>query len=179
MLGLVADARGWCGNRTEPESMEAPEVSPGSGKFDPLKLVRDRGVLSGRLDAVTLPRVAELLIEDSAPVTWRIEGTTDAVGRPALAIALDGVLPLECQRCLEVVHWPVSQRTELLLARTDAELARLDGESELEVVLAQGPLDPLALVEDELVLATPFAPRHTECPTPDQPEGGRGEMSKI
>jgi len=157
--------------------MEPPDVSPGTGKFDAFRLVRDRGVLAGRLDAVSLPRVAELLIEDTAPVAWRIEGTTDALGRPAIAIALDGVLPLECQRCLEVVHWPVSQRTELLLAQDDAELARLDGESELEVVLAQGPLDPLALVEDELVLATPFAPRHTECPTPDEPEGGRGDAS--
>jgi len=45
------------------------------------------------------------------------------------------------------------------------------------VVLAQGPLDPAALVEDELVLATPFAPRHTECPMPDEPEGGRGDAS--
>jgi uncharacterized metal-binding protein YceD (DUF177 family) len=61
--------------------------------------------------------------------------------------------------------------------RPIAELARLDGDSELEVVLAQEPLDPMALVEDELVLATPFAPRHTECPTPDQPEDGRGEAS--
>src|SRR5207244_1407549 len=121
--------------------MEPPEVSPGTGKFDAYRLARDKAVLSGRLDAVTLPRMADQLVEDSAPVTWRIEGTTDALGRPAVCVALDGVLPLECQRCLEVVHWPVSQRTELLLARDDAELARLDGESELEVVLAQGQLD--------------------------------------
>jgi uncharacterized protein len=62
----------------------------------------------------------------------------------------------------------VSQHTELLLAHDEAEMARLDNDSELEVVLAQGPLDPLTLVEDELVLATPFAPRHAQCPTPDQ-----------
>ena len=145
----------------------APAPSPGSGKFDAFRLVRERGSLSGDLDAVLLPRVAERLIEDAAPVKWRIEGSADPLGRPALTIEVDGVLPLECQRCLDVVHWPVSQRTELLLAHDEGEMARLDNDSELEVVLADGPLDPVVLVEDELVLATPFAPRHVECPTPD------------
>ena len=159
--------------------MDHPEVSPGTGTFDAFRLARDRGVLSGTVDAVTLPRMADRIIEDAAHVAWRIEGTSDALGRPAIAVVLDGVLPLECQRCLEVVHWPVSQRTELLLAHTDAEMARLDNDSELEVVLAQGPLDPVALVEDELVLATPFAPRHTQCPTPDQAPGGRDGAPKI
>jgi uncharacterized protein len=148
--------------------MGRPVSAAGTDSFDAFRLVREQGVISGRLDAVTLPRVADELIEDSAPVEWRIEGTADAAGRPALAVQLDGVLPLECQRCLEVVHWPVSQRTELLLAHNDAEMARLDADSELEVVLATGPLDPVVLIEDELVLAIPFAPRHAECPTPDE-----------
>ena len=145
----------------------APDVVPARGKFDAFRLAREHEALSGQVDAMTLPRVADRLIEDAAPMQWRIEGAADLLGRPALIIEVDGVLPLECQRCLEVVHWPVSQRTEVLLAHDEAEMGRLDGDSELEVVLAQGPLDPLALVEDELVLATPFAPRHTECPTPD------------
>ena len=145
----------------------APDVLPGSGKFDAFRLARERGSLSGDVDAVTLPRVADRLVEDAAPVHWRIEGSADPLGRPALTIEVDGLLPLECQRCLEVVHWPVRQRTELLLARDEAEMGRLDNDSELEVVLAQEPLDPVALVEDELVLATPFAPRHAQCPTPD------------
>jgi uncharacterized metal-binding protein YceD (DUF177 family) len=29
-------------------------------------------------------------------------------------------------------------------------------------VLAHGPTDPLTLIEDELVLALPFAPRHPD-----------------
>jgi len=144
-----------------------PDVSAGSGRFDAFRLARERGSLSGELDAATLPRVADRLVEHAAPVQWRIDGSADTLGRPALTVEVDAVLPLECQRCLEVVHWPVSQHTELLLAHDEAEMARLDNDSELEVVLAQGPLDPVALVEDELVLATPFAPRHAECPTPD------------
>lgn len=145
----------------------APDVLPGSGRFDAFRLARERALLEGELDAVALARVADQLVEDAAPVKWRIAGTADSLGRPALRVEVEGVLPLECQRCLEVVHWPVSQRTELLLAHSEADMTQLDNDSELEVVLASEPLDPAALVEDELVLATPFAPRHTQCPTPD------------
>jgi uncharacterized protein len=143
----------------------APAAAPGSGKFDAARLIRDRGTLEGRLDAVVLPRVADLMVDGDAPVEWSITGTTDDLGRPALEIGLDGELPLECQRCLGVYRWPLHQTTQVLVAHDDAEMARLDNDSELEVVLATGPLDPAELVEDELVLAIPFAPRHPQCPT--------------
>jgi uncharacterized metal-binding protein YceD (DUF177 family) len=55
----------------------------------------------------------------------------------------------------------VDQNTELLLARSEAELARLDSD-EIEVVLATERLDPLMLVEDELLLSLPFSPRHAD-----------------
>ena len=60
---------------------------------------------------------------------------------------------------------PISQRSELLLAQNDAELERLDAE-EAEVLLAAAPLDAMTLVEDEILLWLPFAPRHPEgqCP---------------
>jgi len=137
-------------------------AAPGSGKFDAFRLVRERAAIEGTLDAAVLPRLADQLVDDGAPLRWRIEGTTDAMGRPALAIDLAGELPLECQRCLGVFRWAVAQRTAVLLAGSEAEVAALDNGSELEVVLAVAPLDPIELVEDELVLALPFAPRHPD-----------------
>ena len=57
------------------------------------------------------------------------------------------------------------QATELLLAGNEREFATLDADSEAEAILADGPLDPAVLVEDELVLTLPFAPRHEgACP---------------
>ena len=97
-----------------------------------------------------------------AQIEWRIEGTTDSAGRLALAIDIQGAVPLTCQRCLEDFEYPIDQRTSVLLARDERELAALDGDSDAEVVLAGTPVEPLALVEDELVLALPFAPRHPE-----------------
>jgi len=84
------------------------------------------------------------------------------MGRPALAVELDGTVTLECQRCLGPVEWPIVQRTELLLARDEAEAARLDSQSESEVLIAAASLDTRTLVEDELVLVLPFVARHPE-----------------
>jgi uncharacterized protein len=131
-------------------------------RFDALRLARERHAVTGSVDAHELPRVADLLSDGPASIEWRIEGAADGSQRPALRIALKGAVPLVCQRCLADFDWPIHQDTEVLLARDEGELAALDADSSLEVVLADGPVDPLALVEDELVLALPFAPRHAD-----------------
>jgi uncharacterized protein len=137
--------------------------------FDAFRLAHSQGTLAGEVDLRELPRVAELLAmpdattsDVPAPFAWRITGGEDGKLRPSLAIRLDGVVPLVCQRCLGMLAWPVAQQTEVLLARSDAELAELDAVSEFEVVLAAKPLDALALVEDELLLTVPYAPLHDE-----------------
>jgi uncharacterized protein len=129
-------------------------------RFDAFRLAASRGELAGRVDPAKLPRLDDRVAGSGGHVDWTIRGTQDAEGRPALAIDLDGVVPLTCQRCLGVVDERVGQSTLLLLARDDDELVRLDEASEHEVVSAREPLDPLALVEDELLLTLPFAPRH-------------------
>lgn len=129
------------------------------GLFDAFE-VATRGLeLSGMVDASDLPRVADQLADGVASLTWRIAGLVDARGRPALEVSLDGAVPLECQRCLRPFSWPVLQRTQLLLARDERELVHLDGDDEHEVIAAAMPQDALALVEDELLLTLPFAPR--------------------
>jgi uncharacterized protein len=129
------------------------------GRFDAFDLAARRLELSGTTDALELSRVEDHLADGEAMIAWRIAGAADALGHPALEIGLDGAVPLECQRCLRTFSWPVAQRTMLLLARDERELARLDEGDEHEVIVAAAPLDPLALVEDELLLTLPFAPR--------------------
>jgi Predicted metal-binding, possibly nucleic acid-binding protein len=133
------------------------------GRFDAFELAAAGTDLAGQVDARSLPRAADQLAEgaDAAPIAWRISGGRDGTGRPLLTVRLDGAVPLVCQRCLQPFDAAVAQRTDLLLARDEAELARLDAE-ETEVVLANTTLDPRNLVEDELLLSLPLSPRHDE-----------------
>ncbi|HXL83741.1 MAG TPA: YceD family protein [Casimicrobiaceae bacterium] len=131
--------------------------------FDALKLSASGESLTGEVDAADLPRVADRLATDAgaAKLAWRLVGCRDGQGRPALTLTVAGSVPLVCQRCLQPFAAIVDQSTELLLARSEAELARLDAE-EIEVVLATQRLDALTLVEDELLLSLPFSPRHPD-----------------
>jgi len=138
-----------------------------AGRFDAFGLAARGERLAGELDAMRQARVAERLAaaKGATPIAWNIVGAHDAAGRPALVVAIEGSLPMVCQRCLQPFELPVAQRTELLLARTEAELEALD-QGDAEVVLAAAPLDALALIEDEILLSLPFAPSHAEgrCP---------------
>ena len=133
-----------------------------AGTFDAFRLVREHGSLRGHFDAAASDRLYDWLAPGEAPVKWSITGTTDAAGRPAIAIELNGSVPLECQRCLTTMTWPVQQRTITLLATSEAEGDVLDEGSEAEVLVASAPLDALTLVEDELLLSLPYAPVHAD-----------------
>jgi uncharacterized protein len=139
-----------------------------AGRFDAWKLAASRATVAGSVDPSRLPRLEDRVAAPGGSVDWSIAGETDLQGRAAIGISLGGHVPLVCQRCLGALDQPIDQSTRLLLARDDAELVRLDEASEDEVVLADAPLDPLALVEDELLLTLPFAPRHEEACGPRQ-----------
>ena len=140
-----------------------------AGTFDAFRLARERETLRGHFDAAASERLYDWLAPGDAPIGWSISGTTDALGRLAIAIELEGSVPLECQRCLAPMTWPVRQRTVALLATSEAEGDALDAGSDEEVLVAAAPLDAPALVEDELLLSLPYAPTHAdgECAAPE------------
>jgi len=136
-------------------------------RFDAFRLAASRGELSGRVDPLSLSRLEEQVAGPGGHIDWTIRGGADPEGRAAITVALAGVVPLTCQRCLGAVSERIEQTTLLLLARDEAELIRLDEASAEEVVDAREPLDPATLVEDELLLTLPFAPRHEgDCAEP-------------
>lgn len=138
----------------------------GAGRFDAFRLAARGEALAGELDVSHDARVADRVAAGSGPakVAWSIEGGRDGLGRPMLTVTVQGSLAVICQRCLQSFDVRLNQRSELLLARDEPELARLDAE-EREVVLAAAPLDAAALIEDELLLSLPYAPMHpgSEC----------------
>ncbi len=135
-----------------------------AGMFDAWRLARERGVIEGTLDVESSERLFDRVAPGESRVAWRIEGTTDELGRPAIAIALAGAVPVTCQRCLSDFPLPVEHRTLTVLARSEKDADELDASCDHEVVIADHPLDAAGLVEEELLLTLPYAPMHdTEC----------------
>lgn len=167
-----ADLTAMPASRTE-TTVSRSARSTRAGRFDAFGLAARDERLAGEIDATRHTRIADRLAptKNSAPIAWNIVGGRDSLGRPTLSVSIEGSLPVLCQRCLQPFDLGVAQQTELLLARTEAELAALDT-AEAEVVLAAAPLDAMTLVEDEILLSLPFAPNHAEgqCPASVKPD---------
>jgi len=110
------------------------------------------------------PRLRDVLASDAGEVAYEISGVRDERGRPSLRLKVSGTLALRCQRCLEPMAFEVQTDETLVLAATLAEIhaepARADAPDR---VVAGKEMALRGLIEDELILAVPYAPRHESC----------------
>lgn len=121
--------------------------------------------------ASDFPRLRDMLASDAGELAYDIEGVHDEHGRPALRLRVRGTLQLRCQRCLEPMPFEVQTDETLVLAGTLAEIHAEPADAHAaDRVLAGREMPVRELVEDEVILALPYAPRHESCnarPWPD------------
>ncbi|WP_322996809.1 YceD family protein [Castellaniella sp.] len=140
--------------------------------IDALEFSRAMRVAEGRTVAHEFTRLCQDLPQpQDGEISWQVSGRHDVpTGRMGLGIQAQGQVSLVCQRCLEAMPVLLQVDNVVGLARDQARLDALDaldssGEgSDIEYVLADQRLDLLALIEDELILVLPYAPRHDVCP---------------
>ncbi len=130
--------------------------------IDSLEFARTGQMVQGSLAVPELRRLKESLADDEGRIDFVVRGARDARGRPALALEISGLLHLQCQRCLGLLEYPLRFSNTLLLVSA-GEVAAGDLEDEdAEWIEASGELDVALLVEDEIILGLPYAPRHEE-----------------
>lgn len=95
-------------------------------------------------------------------VEFEVKGGHDARRRPILMLAIHGTLHLQCQRCLGALDYPLQVLNTLLLVTAGEAAAGDLDEDDAEWIEASGNLDVAALVEDEIIMSLPYAPRHGE-----------------
>ena len=129
--------------------------------------------LQGSSPLSQFPRLAQdCLTENPAAVRvrWQASGlrlTLPGAGTlPALHLQAQAELPLACQLCLDGMRAPVAVDRRFVFVASEEVAARLDEQAEDVDVLTLAPrLDLLSLLEDELLMALPLAPRHQPaCP---------------
>lgn len=120
----------------------------------------------GRWPVRELPRLRDMLASDTSEVAWELEGTRDERGRPSLRLSVRGTLQLRCQRCLEPMAFEVDAEELLVLAATQAEIDAEPPDAQAPDRVLAGKQMPLReLIEDQLILELPYAPRHEGCVT--------------
>lgn len=120
--------------------------------------------LKGALPIRDFPRLRDMLAGHDGEIAFEVEGVRDERGRPALRLKVRGRLALRCQRCLESLPLEVGSDEVLVLAGTQAEIdAEPADVHAADRVVATKEMSVRELVEDELILALPYAPRHAGC----------------
>jgi uncharacterized protein len=129
--------------------------------IDSLEFARTGQQMHGEVRVAQLTRLTDSLFDTGGNLKFTLAGSGDAEHRPRLSLKVEGEINLRCQRCLGSLAYPVAVDSDLLVLTGEAggETAEID---ELDGVAAGPDIEVRALVEDEVLLAIPIAPRHPE-----------------
>ena len=137
--------------------MSAPAV------IDSLEFARSAQSISGSLPIASLKRLDDLLVDADGSVSYALLGSRDERNRPQLELRIEGRLHLQCQRCLSLLDYPVDITSVLLIVphgvRSEDDM---DDPQAPDAIEASAELDVGELIEDEVLLALPLAPRHRD-----------------
>ncbi|PTD97888.1 metal-binding protein [Pseudothauera lacus] len=146
---------------------------------DPIKFARDARVARGEVAVAELGRLVDVLSDGSGMVSWVLQGELGEDRKPRLLLSASGVLQLRCQRCLGGLSWPLELSSRLLVVPVGQPIPDEELEDDAQdAIEAVADMDVVALVEEEILLALPIAPRHDDCEVP-RPRGGDQRKSPF
>jgi uncharacterized protein len=128
--------------------------------IDSVDFVRNGKELRGEAGLAELPRLAGVLAKADGALAYTMRGYREG-DNDMLEVTLHGVCILRCQRCLNEMIYPVNTMSRLLLLPAD-RLDEVEEDDEVDAIEAKVQLDVMELIEDELLLELPFAPKHPD-----------------
>lgn len=138
--------------------------------IDSLEFARRQDSLSGHLQLGALKRLTDVLFDADGHLDYEIAG--DMAGNNAfLNLRIEGPLRLTCQRCLGPLVFALDVNSRVMLIESgtqwpdDGQLGGLEDET-CDAIEASRDLNLLPLLEEEILLALPIAPRHEACEPP-------------
>ena len=110
-----------------------------------------------------LPRLRKECSAAFAPIEVSVLGVRTSLGKPGIRVSMQASVKVPCQRCLKPVALELAPVCAFEWVASEAEQAVRDADDEWDAVIAAEQVDLLPLLEDELLLAVPFAPTHPAC----------------
>lgn len=132
---------------------------------DALEFAARRRVAEGVVPVAALARLAD--VADGDALACRVEGERDEEGKSWLRLDISGRLVMVCQRCLGAMEFPLRVENRLLLVPPGQPWPEDElSEDGYDAVAAEKEMALLPLIEEEILLALPIAPRHEACEIP-------------
>lgn len=134
-------------------------------------MVTSRRSFEGTLPLTRMRRLCELLASTRGDVHYTLDFGTDELGTDIVELSARCAPEVICQRSLEPFSLPLEVNASLGLLRSESGEAALPPEVEPLLVPDDGRLDPVAVIEDELLLAMPLVPINPDSSVPDHETG--------
>jgi len=130
-------------------------------EIDPFRLARNGLELEGLLAVKAMKRLSGGLIHNSSTVEVNVKFDVDKVlGTPYMEGNFKTSLPLKCERCGEALNYNLNIHCSLGIINSETKIEGLAEQYEPWVIDHDEPILLSAIVEDELILAIPLAPKH-------------------
>ncbi|ASK27037.1 YceD family protein [Neisseria chenwenguii] len=135
--------------------------------IDPKVFADEKQALQGgfRLDELD-ERVwsHDFFADRKSAVSFTLQGGQDRLHRLFLDLTVKAEMPLVCQRCIKPVPFELNDTCRIFLFADEESLDEaMLADDELEGMLLQDVLDVRSLVEDQILIALPYSPRHEDC----------------
>ena len=136
--------------------------------IDAFEFCRINGSREGAMPVADMTRLTKDCCDSSGTIDWRLEGSVAGkTGYPQMTLSVSGAVQLTCQRCLTPFSYQIDSSTVLVLAKDDEHADEIDDlidDEAIDVIVGTRAMDVADLIEDEALLALPFAPKHDVCP---------------
>jgi uncharacterized protein len=136
-------------------------MSPRLPEFvDPWRSADLQKCFSGQLALSVFPRLGSSLTRSKGMVQYSIEFKRVTRRRIAISGMLVSQLNIECQRCMGSMEYPLDVSFELIVTAGPEEAKLLPDDVDSLVVFEEEGVNPLEILEDELILALPLVAMH-------------------
>ena len=129
--------------------------------------------ITGEIEASSCERLLELLnvsSENLVDIRYTLIGAAKKQQLPNLHLSIDAKLPVLCQRCLAPMQLDFALSFDYIIsAQAPAEVEESD---EIDWLEASLTMNVNELVEDELLIAIPIAPKHENGCAPATTQSG-------
>lgn len=125
------------------------------------QFARQQAEIDTVIDIETLPRLSAKILNHSGKVEVKLQFDKDLNDDVTIQCRVKTQVSLECQRCMEPMTLDIDTFSTLRPVLNEQQAKQLpEGIEPIELVA--GEIDPLSLVEDEILLAIPIIPKHAE-----------------
>ena len=126
------------------------------------------------LPLLRFSRLVELLADTDGSVNIDLIGSVNKSSMPTLHLKVQTTLKLTCQRCLDSFEYPLDLTSSFIIVPSEAAIPSPDSDEyddEVDYLVAETQMPVIDLVEDEILLALPLAPKH--------PDGVCADVSRV